>query len=497
MYSPTSIESLDSTGLSSPDLSMETPDLDVIEKKNTDENANNTKAYQPSPVLMSAHTTLPKRYDSVASLASSTPLSEALYQKDLEPQLDLPVPSYGPKMSADEFKLMVDFVRDGIKRGVDPERISAGSSGSYYVKNRYGEILGVFKPKDEEPYSQMNPKWSKWLHRTCCPCCFGRSCIMVSEGYLSESAASIVDRFLGLGLVPRTEIVALGSPSFYYSLADRWIGYRRSSSDLEKLADDRPYTSYREKIGSFQIYVKGFKDAKSHLDEIKDLDIISKDVEAAFQEQFEKLVILDYTIRNTDRGLDNLLVKFDWFEAPEMERANARFKPLRPIVNLAAIDNGLAFPYKHPDNWRTYPFGWADLPNVHVPFSQNLSKRMLGILHDRDRWDALVEQLRDVFRLDVHFRERHFQRQMAVLRGQLRNIVDCLSVAGKTPHDLISMEPILVQEEEMYLRDLKKAEKAITQAARHVKGEPDVEDSTEGHPRWKRTELPKPYTSNF
>lgn len=495
MYSPSSADSPSSTDLSSVDFNMDAPALGQSSNIEMDEKRTKAKTYQPSPVLMSARVTQPKSYDSVISLTSNSSLSDVTYQKNLEPRFDLPGPSYGPKMSADEFRLMVDFVRDGIKNGVEPERISAGSSGSYYAKNRYGEVLGVFKPKDEEPYSQMNPKWSKWLHRTCCPCCFGRSCIMVSEGYLSEAAASIVDRFLGLDLVPRTEIVALGASSFHYSLADRWSGYQRSKCDLEKLGDDRPYTSYREKIGSFQIFVKGFKDAKAHFDEIKDLHVISKDVEAAFQEQFEKLVILDYTIRNTDRSLDNLLVRFDWYEDPEL--GDGKFKPLRPVVNLAAIDNGLAFPYKHPDNWRTYPFGWATLPNVHIPFSQTLSRQMLGLLHDRDRWDVLVEQLRDVFRLDVQFRERHFQRQMSVLRGQLRNIVECLSVAGKTPLDLISMEPILIQEEEMYLRDLKKAEKAISRAARHVKGELDVEDSTEGHPRWKRTELPKPYLSNF
>ena len=30
------------------------------------------------------------------------------------------------------------------------------------------------QPKDEEPYGRLNPKWTKWMHRMCCPCCFGR-----------------------------------------------------------------------------------------------------------------------------------------------------------------------------------------------------------------------------------------------------------------------------------------------------------------------------------
>ena len=68
------------------------------------------------------------------------------------------------------------------------------------------EKIGVFKPKDEEPYGHLNPKWTKWVHKLCCPCCFGRSCIVPNQGYLSEVGASIVDEKLGLGIVPKTKV---------------------------------------------------------------------------------------------------------------------------------------------------------------------------------------------------------------------------------------------------------------------------------------------------
>lgn len=64
----------------------------------------------------------------------------------------------------------------------------------------------MFKPKDEEPYGHLNPKWTKWLHKTCCPCCFGRSCLVPNQGYLSEVGASIVDKKLGLNVVPKTKV---------------------------------------------------------------------------------------------------------------------------------------------------------------------------------------------------------------------------------------------------------------------------------------------------
>ena len=72
----------------------------------------------------------------------------------------------------------------------------------------FQETIGVFKPRDEEPYGELNPKWTKWFHKTCCPCCFGRGCIVANQGYLSEAGASLVDEKLGLNIVPKTRVCA-------------------------------------------------------------------------------------------------------------------------------------------------------------------------------------------------------------------------------------------------------------------------------------------------
>ena len=93
-----------------------------------------------------------------------------------------------------------------IESGLYPERIYQGSSGSYFVKNTEGTTIGVFKPKDEEPYGRLNPKWTKWMHRLCCPCCFGRSCLCPNQGYMSEAGASLVDSKLELNVVPKTKV---------------------------------------------------------------------------------------------------------------------------------------------------------------------------------------------------------------------------------------------------------------------------------------------------
>lgn len=102
-------------------------------------------------------------------------------------------PKLESKYSAEglEFKATFESVKEAIANGIFPTRITKGSSGSYFCKDITGKTVGVFKPKDEEPYGKLNPKWTKWLHRNLFPCCFGRSCIIPNHGYISEAGIII------------------------------------------------------------------------------------------------------------------------------------------------------------------------------------------------------------------------------------------------------------------------------------------------------------------
>jgi len=331
-------------------------------------------------------------------------------------------------------------VREAISIGIFPTLISQGTSGSYFCYNRQREVVGVFKPKNEEPYGDFNPKWGKWLQRTICRCCFGRSCLLNNVGYVSEAAASAVSRRFQFNIVPETTVVRLSSPTFNYS-------YLRRKLD-KKL---HQYFELPPKIGSFQLFVRNAQDASVLCNGTKPL---GPRAETELRRRFERLVLLDYVIRNTDRGMDNWLVRFgdraadSRHSTPAGSLANGSdalsSDGAAESVEVYGIDNGLAFPFKHPDNWRSYPYGWADLPMARVPFSTDTSEDVLPKIQSADFVSSLIADLRQIMALDSHFSETNFHKQMAVMQGQLYNLEQCL-LQGGSPVDLVNMTPLVVE----------------------------------------------------
>lgn len=265
------------------------------------------------------------------------------------------------------------------------------------------------------------------------------SSLIPNLSYVSEAAAYVLDAQLRTHMVPYTDVVNLSSRSFHYPFWDRY-NYSRNKKPLPA------------KPGSFQVFLKGFKDANLFLrehpwpdqylsgfrtndphrkkkrrrwadncrptrradDDESDEDgpdspasatpgpgnfVWTETLKQAFREELEKLVILDYIMRNTDRGLDNWMIKVDWqteevsivsepmhlrseeqngelgprpvdlSSHPESPAPRASYpyraqKPMEaaapgagagtrdPKITIGAIDNSLSWPWKHPDAWR-------------------------------------------------------------------------------------------------------------------------------------------------
>uniref|UniRef100_A0A3P8WB68 Phosphatidylinositol 4-kinase type 2 n=1 Tax=Cynoglossus semilaevis TaxID=244447 RepID=A0A3P8WB68_CYNSE len=325
-----------------------------------------------------------------------------------------------------EFSDIIQRTEQAIENGVPPERISQGSSGSYFVKDPKGKIIGVFKPKSEEPYGHLNPKWTKYFHKLCCPCCFGRGCLLPNQGYLSEAAASLVDTKLGLGVVPKTKVVYLASDTFHYSAIDRAKsrGKKYALEKVPKVGRRFHRVGLPPKVGSFQLFVEGYREADYWLRRFE-AEPLPENIRKQLQSQFERLVVLDYVIRNTGE---------------EVEEENSQDS----CIKIAAIDNGLAFPFKHPDEWRAYPFHWAWLPQAKVAFSQETRDLVLSRLSDMNFVQDLCEDLYEMFKTDKGFDKTMFEKQMSVMRGQVLNLTQALK-DGKSPIQLVQMPRVVVE----------------------------------------------------
>lgn len=432
-------------------------------------------------------------------------------------------------VSQSEYDSLVERVEAAIDQGVQPKMISQGSSGSYFARDVDGKVVGVFKPKDEEPYAAGNPKWNKWIHRNLFPCFFGRSCLIPNLSYVSEAAAYVLDRQLRSNLVPYTDIVHLASISFHYDYWDRHSYYRRKKP-------------LKPKVGSFQVFLKGFKDANIFLrenpwpdqyttsahrnrlrrrgvggyiqacftdgsDQPEDDDAAdppsgadvqrgrffwSDSLQQSFREELEKLVILDYIMRNTDRGLDNWMIRVNWdgdLSSPsrsnganpsvlsqassttgsitmtalddtyhrtrgavsvDADDSGSRQKP-GPTISIGAIDNSLSWPWKHPDAWRSFPFGWLFLPVSLIgrPFSQKTRDHFLPLLTSTRWWSDTQGALRQVFSQDADFQEKMFAKQIAVMKGQAWNVVETLKTTDHGPLELTRRARVCVWDDQV------------------------------------------------
>ncbi|KAL6940223.1 hypothetical protein ACO0QE_004119 [Hanseniaspora vineae] len=335
------------------------------------------------------------------------------------------------------------------------ERVSSSSAYPDF------EILGVFKPKDEEPYGPLSPKWTKWLHRTFFPWFFGRTCLIPNLGYICESAASLLDKRLNMDMVPFTETVVLDSSSFYPKKSNLIKNF------FKKHFLHRSTVQLQRKLGSYQLFLTNYMNANDFFDlyplpgmrgkySTSDLQatneafshqssIIWSAKNGAllhkFRLQLEKLIILDYLMRNTDRGFDNWMIKL--IRDP---------KTGDPIdIKIAAIDNALAFPWKHPDEWRSFPYGWLYLPiNIlNVPFLRETRDHFLQILTDVKWWEQTFQDLTELFSRDSEFKMRLWEKQWSVLKGQAFNIVETLKSEDQGPLQLVRRTRCVVVDEHM------------------------------------------------
>jgi hypothetical protein len=77
---------------------------------------------------------------------------------------------------------------------------------------------------------------------------------------------------------------------------------------------------------------------------------------------------------------------------------------------IACIDNGLAFPFKHPSDIRSYPFSWARyFPYfANQPFSPEIKQAVLPVLQNIDMVKVLCEKVEEQLKVFFHFKQLYY-----------------------------------------------------------------------------------------
>ena len=191
---------------------------------------------------------------------------------------------------------MIKEAKLALAKGLHPVLITQGVSGSYWMRGPDRQVVGLFKPFDEEVFAPHNPVGPRFqgalgLRRTRIGC-------RVGESAHHEVGAFVVDEFLGFGIVPKTYYAQFTHASFFNAKEDRLISRRAPKT----------------KMGSFQEFVGGFVS----------VDELSLKERAAIPlDEFQLLIVLDVVLGNTDRNIGNILFGDE---------------------KIAAIDHGLCFP---------------------------------------------------------------------------------------------------------------------------------------------------------
>jgi len=226
-------------------------------------------------------------------------------------------------------KSLLHLVKEGLLYH-PPELCDEGLNGTYFLRNKEGQKIAVFKPKDEEGDNVDNPK--REAHEFVV-----NKGILPGEGAQREVAAYLLDRG-HFHSVPQTIMAELSHPSF------------RSSASNGGIVT---------KIGSLQEFIENDGSAE----DLGPKQFRVRDV--------HKIGVLDLRIFNTDRHAGNILVT---------EECDGSYR-------LTPIDQELSLPPTLDNAW----FEWLHWPQAKIPFDPETRSYIHHINVDEDA--ALLEKL--------------------------------------------------------------------------------------------------------
>jgi len=241
------------------------------------------------------------------------------------------VKKYETLPKEDGLEAMLFSVQEGFSLGLIPKLTFDGTSGSYFVQNKFRKNVAIFKPFDEEPFAPNNPKGyvGKLGNQGF------RAGVVSGESAIREVAAYLLDDN-GYSGVPPTTFVEVVHPYFSkrdmkeVEISDTDTNAAIPIQNFSQFAGNKKFVI---KHGSLQKFVEGAEEASDYGAKVFPDD------------QVRKIALLDIRILNCDRNEGNILVRKE-----------------KGMLNLIPIDHGLSFP----DCFQacTYDVVWMEWPQT-------------------------------------------------------------------------------------------------------------------------------------
>mgnify|MGYP001288165447 FL=1 len=208
----------------------------------------------------------------------------------------------------DDIVDILSNIQGAFSVGLEPQLASDGSGGTYFLRAKDGKALAAFKPLDEEPGAENNPRGivGRRGHTSL------RKGIVSGEAWKREIAAYILDH--GFASVP--------------ACVQAEVRHERFS---------------KVKTGSLQVFAKH--------------DEVASDVSSSLfpVEQVHKIALLDLYLMNTDRNDANILVRYGEKRDPS-------------TIELIPIDHGYALPDVLEVGWCDWC--WLSWKQIREPLSK-------------------------------------------------------------------------------------------------------------------------------
>ena len=256
--------------------------------------------------------------------ATTLPSSSSIAFLQREVRSDVVISSSVIDATPKPLKQLVQSARRALALGLKPEFILEGSGGTYFLHDPRKVKIAVFKPADEEPYAENNPRG--YLQQAG-PDVFLRRGIVPGEACIREVAAFMMDHS-GFSGVPMTTLVEARHPTFSTNGSRLKVSEGGASIGAHSISgNSRSSSTLAKKVGSFQEFVR----CECSMDDLSP-SMISVD-------QVHKIAVLDIRLMNADRNSANLLCRRRSDNSMELIPIDHGFC-LRSVADVSWMDVG-------------------------------------------------------------------------------------------------------------------------------------------------------------